>query len=782
MFRVKSFLGRLSKQETGKDDTPLEEAQAQEEADAAEPSTDLAGVTKTLVVPQDDANDITSESPDQSAENITSDLNEMALRDVSKPPPKPSKSGKRKRQESDSVEEPPTKVAKTSGVTENGDKPPVSSSNGTTGLNDGSNRASLEVGKVAPGKLPRVKQKPRHMIATNTQWAPGGDQYDLPPSPGKQVEKPALTPTTSTTNPSSTNVTPKGRGRPRKGTSATKKTTSMEKAQGRKAQGIQVKPGRKPQAEPKAPRKADANPADDKNEEIRTSRTTRSTTAAEGSKDVNSNTDIKVKALHASNGGKPLQAKAKKVVKGVRKAQSSDVEDSPGSQYRATNSQHEGEEREGDNSKIGGSEFTEGFVDTAGQKSKQTDEGDEGQAEDVENDPDEDDPDVEDPTKANEIDEEENQDDDLELFGQNKAWKTVLDGARSVCDPELPLNQMPKRLIRRLKDLIYETIEARSLYEQLLLFKALSHDGLDGLNDDLTKSFGAIEDQIEKLSEPSAAGKASKIIEHLFTCAIPAMVFLLQSALASRVYHSDEPCALESLNETVHGLSEIVRLQKLTILLCEKATSWKAKPDPSIKSPTTRKILPCLRDMRKVFSNVLSEQDRKRKMKQNALDYRLRQKTLTESSQQAKQEAAKKDVIWQTKIRKSREQEDRNRRDNKRTLRQVREEEARARMGSVGLNGHVESKTIWSDAEDLALYFQLEKGYAGYLTCTFIHSHLLHRCCSLIIFAAAERYLNILNTPLLQNKLPEHIRDRALYFKPTLLEQRGALEWISSIE
>ena len=49
-------------------------------------------------------------------------------------------------------------------------------------------------------------------------------------------------------------------------------------------------------------------------------------------------------------------------------------------------------------------------------------------------------------------------------------------------------------------------------------------------------------------------------------------------------------------------------------------------------------------------------------------------------------------------------------------------------------------------------------------------------------FAAAERYRNILNTRLLQNKLPEHIRERALYCKPTLLEERGALEWISSIE
>ena len=724
---------RLSKQDTGKDDTLLEEAQAQEEADAAEPSTDLASVTQTLVVPQNYAKDITSESPDQSAEEIASHVNEMALRNVSKPTSKPSVLGKRKRQESEQVENPPMKVAKTSEAIQHQDKPPVMSRNDTTGHKDGSNRASLEAGKVAPGKLPRPKQMPRHMIKINPQWAPSGDEYDFPPSPGKQAEKPAPTPTTPTRKPPSTNVTPRGRGRPPLvGASATKKTTSMEKGQGRKSQDMRVKPGRKRQAGPNALPKLDISLTDDRQEATRTSRSTRSTAAAKGSMNVKSNTSTKVKSLHASNEVQSTPARRNRAVNGVRRDQSSDVEVSPAN---------------------------------------------EGQAEDVE-----DDPDLEDPTEGSEIDGEEIEDEELELFGQDKAWTTVLDGARYVCDPRLPLNQMPKRLIGGIKDLVYEVSEARSSYEQLLPFKRVRHDGLDRLNDDLRKSFDEIEDQIKRLSESNAAGKAAEITEHLYTCAIPAMVFLLKSALASRVYHSKEPCTLESLNETVGGLSEIVRLQKMIIHLCEKAKSWKAQPASSIKSPTTRKILPCLRDMRKVFSSVLLEQDRKRKMKQNALNYRLRQETLTESPQQAKQEAARKDMIWQMKIRESREQEDQNRRDEKRTLRQVREDEVRARMGSVGVNGHVESKTIWSDAEDLALYFQLEKGYAGSLTCTLIQSHLLYQFDSLIIFAATERYLNILNTPLLQNKLPEHIRDRALYFKPTLLEQRGALEWISSIE
>jgi hypothetical protein len=52
---------------------------------------------------------------------------------------------------------------------------------------------------------------------------------------------------------------------------------------------------------------------------------------------------------------------------------------------------------------------------------------------------------------------------------------------------------------------------------------------------------------------------------------------------------------------------------------------------------------------------------------------------------------------------------------------------------------------------------------------------------------AEYRYLAILNARLLQNKLPEHVREQALALKPSMLEVSGALdppvslEWIESI-
>lgn len=46
---------------------------------------------------------------------------------------------------------------------------------------------------------------------------------------------------------------------------------------------------------------------------------------------------------------------------------------------------------------------------------------------------------------------------------------------------------------------------------------------------------------------------------------------------------------------------------------------------------------------------------------------------------------------------------------------------------------------------------------------------------------AKDRYLAILNTPSLQNKLPDHIRDRALWYKDDLIQGLGRMDYIESI-
>jgi len=60
--------------------------------------------------------------------------------------------------------------------------------------------------------------------------------------------------------------------------------------------------------------------------------------------------------------------------------------------------------------------------------------------------------------------------------------------------------------------------------------------------------------------------------------------------------------------------------------------------------------------------------------------------------------------------------------------------------------------------------------------------HSLGEVFRLTYFTAQERYLAILNAPLLQNKLPEHIRERALYHKADMLQILGPQDFVLSIE
>ena len=782
-----------SKQDTAKNDTSVQEPQVQAEAEAPEPSIDLPSVHETLVVSPNIAKEYLLDLPDRSAEDAASIVNDLALKDISTSSPKTLVSGKRKRQEADVTEGSAKKrVAKDSRTSENGDELPATSTNGITGHEGISNRASSEAVQVAPGKLPRPlkEQRRRYMAQTYSSTQKSDDIWDPTASPKEQVENPAPTPTSKTKHPPSIDTIPRRRGRPpRAGLPATEKTTLAEKSRRKKPQDLQGKPSRERRQEgyvtpeieiqegyenpttlpQKAGPKTRSNasktrPRDNHKERGRNSKSTNSTTAANDHKDVVSDTNAKNPGFRAHNGENLARARTKKASNRVQNDKIGDFEISPRLQTRGASAEHEGGdgEGEGEEPEREGSRDSGEVADMNGRNLTQMDEGEQGDAE-VEGE----EPDVEDSILVNETEDEDEGEEELELFGQDRAWKKALRGARSICGSELKRNQMPTFLTKRIKDIVHDVNEARDLYQRMLAARASDQDLPDEVSDELSDSLDAIENQIKMLSEKSAKSKAPETKTDVYARAIPAMVFLLQSALACRVYRPVDSYDLETLNESVTGLKEIIRLQKMTILLCEKVTQWKAKPvstNKPVVRPTTREMLPSLRDMTGAFSKNLLEQDRKRKMMQNAVDHSRRQKELAESSQQGKLEAARKDEILYRKIQESREQEDQRRRAGKRTYRQIREDEARKRMGPGEVNGLIESRTTWSDAEDLALYFQLEKGYAGNLTSRLMRSYLLCHCCWLTILAAAERYLNILNTPLLQNKLPEHIRERALYF------------------
>ena len=717
-------------------ESQVPESQAHEEADPPEPDT---------------TNEMTSNLPDPSAEDASSIVNDLAFRDVSRSSPTPSTTRKRKRGEPDIVDRTPKKrMAKKGESIANGDAHSIASTNGITAHEDGRKSASLQPVQANPKKLsrPNKGQSKMSMVEINQAASKSIDVFEVPQD---QAENPNPPEPAATEEPSGSKTSPRRKGRPRR--VQPPPTQENRKSPRKDAQDMKVKPGRKGRPKGHAGSEAELQEApqpqsgslslktlsnvgtmssrskskDGHEERLRGSKSKRSTAAVANRHESikNTNTDATKKPVNETR-------RATKQRKGVAV-----VDDDNGEE-------DEGEKEE---TEIEGNRGSEEIVDKDRQASTYEDEGEEAGAE-VE----EEDSDVGDSLLVDESEGKE-----LELFGTDTEWKTVLEGARSICGSHLPRNQMPKLFTSVIRDLILDVREARISYERLLPLDASEHEFDGGLDDLLENSVDAIENHIRELSENSEAEKAAEVIRDIFARAIPAMVFLLQSALTFRLYHAEEPCDLETLKEIVKGLREIVRLQKMAILLCEKATHWKAKPiytSRPIVRPTTWKILPSLRIMNKAFSRALMEQDRKRKYKQNLVDSRKRQEVLAEASRQANQEAARKSELLLRKIRESREQEERQRRSEKRTFDQVKEDEARARIGSRQVNGHVESRNSWSDEEDIALYFELEKGYVATMTCTFMMNHFLWCCYLLTILVAAERYLKILNTRVLQNKLP----------------------------
>lgn len=737
--------------------------------DAAAPPPEQESIHEPMMVSPTHAKEIMLDVPDQSTEDVTSIVNDLALNDVSDSYPKPTVPGKRKRQDTDVTDASSRKrVAKAIGVTETRDQIATTSTNGVARHQGRSSRASSEVVKAASGKLPRPKkQQKRHMAEIYPAVQSSNDMWNPPLTPQKQAETASLASTTPKRKSPNSETTPRPRGRPRRvGPSPTEKTTLKNKGQGKKLGEIKAQPGHKgtpegdviPEIEtgevckvlvgtlpqkggPRARQnssKAKTNSGDDHKIRTPQRRSTRSIVAANVQEDVilNAITDLTKKpernARRAAkqrrnleqasdfappaavinsraqkrNGTVARNAKnSKNVVHARQQRASQTVRNTVIGEEHGEEEQEESEGEEKPDSVEG--------PDRDGEMSSYQDEREEGGTEAEEEDSDTD--------RSSEVVEE------LELFGGERAWKTILKGAQSVCGPKLPLNHMPKLLTETISDLVYDVKEARELYEQLLPLKGLEQDSVVGLNNDLKMSLDAIDRQITSLSEEEAATKGSQMIRDIYARAIPAMVFLLQSALETRIYHSDKPCDLKTLSCVVTSLEEIVRLQGMAIKLCEKARTWKAKPVPTsrpIIKPTSNEMYPNLKTMHGVFSRSLQEQKRERKVKENAFKTAQKEEDLR-LSQQASRETARKNEFWDMRIRRSIEEGDEKRRNAKRSYRQLVQNELQARTQSQQINGHTESN--WSEEEDIELYIQLQKGYVPGLTSTYQKSTFVSR-------------------------------------------------------
>ena len=608
-----------------------------------------------LIVSPDHAKDIISDGPDRSVEEAASIVNDLALGDVPQSPPKPTVLGRRKRQQADALDAPPSKRIAMDGSVNGTNHETITMFTENNAGNGGRSTPASSAAHTAPRKLPRPKkeQQKRHMAQIHPATQRNADIWDPAPSPRKHAEKPASSPAATINSPTS-KLNPRPRGRP-----PSKKTKNAKKQ---------------------------------------------------------SSTEQRSPDLRSQQGKSLVRAKAPKASDEGPGDVGYDFETSPRLQGEVV---REGDEEEEDTAAEGRRDREDALVRN-GKTSHQPIEGAETAGDGEEG------SDFEEPTQSIESDEDhEVVEEELQLFGQDEAWKNVLEGARSVCGPKLLRNRMPKIFTQSIKELVYNVKETRTLYEHVLASRESDRDSLNELNDQVKEILNTIDNQIRRLSEKTAGTRGPEMIRDIFARAIPAMVFLLRSAMVSRMYYSDEQCSLQTLNETVHGLREISRILKITTLLCEKATNWKAKPAMTsrpIVRPTTRKMFPNLKSIREAFARRLTDQERRRKGKQNAVDSGQSWDELVRSSQHTKLEAGRLDEIELRKLKESREKEDEVRRKGKRTFNQWKEDVSSVERQSRQTDGHVNSNTEWSEEEELQLYIELEAGYLAELTSTLIEN------------------------------------------------------------
>ena len=367
-------------------------------------------------------------------------------------------------------------------------------------------------------------------------------------------------------------------------------------------------------------------------------------------------------------------------------------------------------------------------------------------------------------TESSHVQTEDDDEDDrpsFDLLGFETDWEKILKAAHSVGGSNLPKNQMPTLQTETIKALISKVIEARTLYQ---------NRPYDQPMDDLHELLITIEDRIkhDSISEAKAFNKKSLMVRDIYARAIPALVFLLQSAFS---FHTLHPKGLRRYE----ALQDIVRVQEAIICLSMKAKFWKARPNTEkpIVKPTTGTILPYTRQMKNLFEIELVEQRRKWKISQNASkSARSEEEPLGYSQKQREvstTETNKRFARGFPHIQRARE-----------IFRG-----SRKPIGSLGLqfsqeNDVLRHSTHWNAEEEKELMRQLQFGYEKDQSGRCFERSL-YPCSCLTAFIAEVRYLAILNTQLLQNKLPERIREKALELKPFLKEEYGACDWIESI-
>ena len=337
-----------------------------------------------------------------------------------------------------------------------------------------------------------------------------------------------------------------------------------------------------------------------------------------------------------------------------------------------------------------------------------------------------------------------------ELLGQDDNWRRIVEASRKVGVSNRKGNktrQVPPAQTTCVKRIVKIIKAAARLYD--------STDGNE--SDDQTQEvIESLTEHIQGLSEASCQGEEREVVEDVYAHAVPKLVKLLDKALEARKTQLAN-------REDIAALEEIISLQTGLSTLCEKAPGW--RPRPTSKRPIiqpTVTIQPLIKAMRGAFGEELA--DRKRRLKRRVIKANKPPEMDHASSQREWEETVRRNGARRQLII-----DDCNRGRatywGQRPAPPPQIDKPYTQPATAQLAATQDAVEDWSAEQDKALLFELLKKERKDLS-------------------ADEICLEVLNAPLLQNKLPEHIRKRALYFKSAIeviLEGRSIPKWVSAI-
>ncbi|KAL8975037.1 MAG: hypothetical protein Q9197_000733 [Variospora fuerteventurae] len=340
----------------------------------------------------------------------------------------------------------------------------------------------------------------------------------------------------------------------------------------------------------------------------------------------------------------------------------------------------------------------------------------------------------------------------LEIFGMDDVWRKIKTQLRKVGVWKETRKKpgLKTGYISKLFGVVEEAIQA---YTLPISESSPESSVLDELAERQRKLVENVEASITRISETEFEGNESNVLQDIYFHAIPQLMALLDKALKARTVQ------LSKKRET-SALEEIIRIQEMSAHLCRKASRWKAKL--STKRPvkqTINAIGPQLKLLLVKFNDELRERKRRLNQRENDAKRAKLRRFEEESDRQAWQEVqrvkqARNQEIWEAISQKPVGP----RPGMAVQLSQARNQEAECRRGQAQ----------WTEEQDVQLFIEF---FAN----------------GLEDLSVEDRCLRVLSAPSLDNKLPEHIRERIVYYKEALeltLSSKGCRvpEWLPALE